>query len=216
MTQAAFFEPKRLSPTALATILALHAGAIAALALARIDVVKQVMPPTIVDLIEDKPVPPDVVPEPKPQTRREVPVRAPEPVVDTGIDNSGGIVLPPLPPVGSDIGPIDPPPPSQPPMIQSARAKGDVRQLIHSEDYPDAAIRNGDMGSVRAQLAIAADGKVAGCTIVASSGSAALDSATCRILKARARFAPARDSNGAAVNDTYVTPKITWRLEGEG
>ena len=215
MTQAAFFEPKRLSPTALGTILALHAGAITALALARIDVVKQVMPPIIVDMIPDAKTPPETPPEPKLRPKLDVPKRAPDPVVDTGLANSGGIVLPP-PPIGPDIGPIDPPPPPLPPTIQPARAKGDVRQLIHSEDYPDAAIRDGEAGSVRAQLAIAADGRVAGCTIVASSGSPALDSATCRILKARARFTPARDSNGAAINDTYVTPKITWQLTGEG
>ena len=217
MTQAAFFEPKGLSPTALGIIIALHAGAITVAALTRIEVVRHKVPPIFVDLIKDTSVPPEPLPKPKPHPKLQVPAVKPDPVVDMGPvqDVAGLTEPPPLPPIGRGIGTIDPPPPL-PPTIQSARAKGDVRALIHSEDYPDLARRNGDMGSVRAQLAIAADGRVAGCTIVASSGSPALDSTTCRILKARARFTPARDSNGAAIGDTYVTPKITWRLEGEG
>ena len=213
MTQAAFFEPKRLSPTALGIIIALHVGAITVVALTRIEVVRHIVPPTIVDLIEEKQVPPEIVPKPEPRPKLQVPVSEPDQRVK--IAAIEGPILTPPRPLGPEIA-IEPPPPPLPPTIQSARAKGDVRALIHSEDYPDLARRNGDMGSVRAQLAIAADGRVAGCTIVASSGSPALDSTTCRILKARARFTPARDSNGAAIGDTYVTPKITWRLEGEG
>lgn len=212
MTQAAFFEPKRLSPTALGIIIALHAGAITVVALTRIEVVRHVMPPTIVDLIKDTPVPPEAPPKPEPHPKLQLPVSEPDRVVK--IPTLDGSTLSPQPPIEPETR-IDPPPPPLPTM-QSARAKGDVRLLIRSDDYPDSAIRNGEMGSVKAQLAIAADGKVAGCTIVASSGSPVLDSATCRILKARARFTPARDSNGVMTTDTYVTPKITWRLEGEG
>ena len=31
----------------------------------------------------------------------------------------------------------------------------------------------------------------------------------------RAKFVPARDSNGNATTDTVTTPSIVWRLEGE-
>ena len=53
-----------------------------------------------------------------------------------------------------------------------------------------------------------------GCNIIQSSGNGALDSATCNILRRRAKFVPARDSNGNATSDTITTPSIVWRLEG--
>jgi len=58
----------------------------------------------------------------------------------------------------------------------------------------------------------AADGRVTGCTVTGSSGSAALDNATCRIMRSRARFSPARDSNGQPTTDSYAA-SITWRIQ---
>ena len=69
-----------------------------------------------------------------------------------------------------------------------------------------------ESGSLRARLDIGVDGKVAGCSIVASSGSRSLDTAACRVLKSRARFTPAKDSLGKPTSDSYVTPTIVWKL----
>jgi protein TonB len=55
---------------------------------------------------------------------------------------------------------------------------------------------------------------VQSCNVVQSSGNGALDSATCNIIRRRAKFTPARDSNGQAVSDTVQSPPIVWRLEG--
>jgi protein TonB len=49
--------------------------------------------------------------------------------------------------------------------------------------------------------------------VSSSSGSRSLDNATCRILRSRARFTPAKGSNGQPMADTY-SQRITWRLEG--
>jgi protein TonB len=106
--------------------------------------------------------------------------------------------------------------PPLPVKFEPARAKGDVRSLITPNDYPEAARRREETGAVRVKLEIGASGSVTGCSVIASSGSALLDLTTCKVLKSRARFAPARDSSGQAVNDSYVTPRIVWTIEGNG
>jgi protein TonB len=93
-------------------------------------------------------------------------------------------------------------------------AKGDLRNLFSADDYPAAAQQKGEEGTVQAALAVDAGGRVTTCTILRSSGSASLDSATCGLLQRRARFIPARDASGTAVPDRVTTPPIVWRLEG--
>ena len=67
-----------------------------------------------------------------------------------------------------------------------------ARPLFSADDYPPAALRNEEAGTVRFRVAIGPNGRVGECTITGSSGSAALDGATCRILRSRLRYAPAR------------------------
>jgi protein TonB len=55
---------------------------------------------------------------------------------------------------------------------------------------------------------------VVSCNLVRSTGNTALDQATCNILRRRAKFTPARDSNGNPTTDTVTTPPIRWQLEG--
>jgi protein TonB len=93
-------------------------------------------------------------------------------------------------------------------------ARGDVRTLFSVDDYPIDALRNGQQGTVQAQLSIGPSGRVADCVIIRSSGVSSLDEATCGIMKRRARFRPARDANGNAVPYSVVTPPVIWRLEG--
>lgn len=82
------------------------------------------------------------------------------------------------------------------------------------DDYPAAAMRNEEQGTVRYRVEIGADGRVARCTITGSSGSAQLDSATCRTVTRWARFAPARDGEGNAVADSREG-EVTWRIAGD-
>lgn len=93
-------------------------------------------------------------------------------------------------------------------------AKGDLRSLFSVDDYPADAQRKGEEGTVQAELAVDAAGRTVACTVLHSSGSASLDSATCALLQRRARFLPARDVDGKAVPDRVTTPPIVWRLEG--
>lgn len=218
-TAGGFHDRRRISPTGLITIVALHVGVIGAVALAKIDV-----------LIPDKgpievypvPLPPEPIPpEPKPQPRTDQPKAQPQQksVVDTvppkvDLSTASEVTFQP--------GESDPAPPTfpaasetiipPPVIIEAARAKGDVRKLFRPDDYPVAAQQRGESGSLRARLDIAPSGKVERCTVTSSSGSRTLDNAACRILKARARFTPAKDSAGRPTGDSYVTPPITWTL----
>lgn len=78
-----------------------------------------------------------------------------------------------------------------------------------TNDYPSSSLRLGEQGTVRFELAIAADGRVSDCRILASSGSSELDMATCKRVTQRARFEPATDTTGARVSGSY-TGSIRW------
>jgi protein TonB len=83
--------------------------------------------------------------------------------------------------------------------------------LFSTDDYPQSAIRNEEQGTTAVRLTIGPDGRVSDCSITSSSGSSALDSATCNILKRRARFTPAKDQAGNPVSDTFPQ-RIRWEL----
>jgi periplasmic protein TonB len=86
-----------------------------------------------------------------------------------------------------------------------------LQSLIGTGDYPAAAIRARQEGRSSFRLAIGPDGRVTGCVVLGSSGSSALDAATCRIIRSRARFTPARDASGRLVSDDYFGEYV-WRL----
>lgn len=86
--------------------------------------------------------------------------------------------------------------------------------LFSDEDYPAAALRAGEQGRTGFRLAIAANGRVSGCTVTASSGSAALDSATCRLIASRARFRPALDPVGRPAEGNF-DGGIVWSLPAD-
>src|SRR6476620_5739854 len=109
-----------------------------------------------------------------------------------------------------------PPPPPPPRKTQSAQsARGDLRSLFSTDDYPASALAAGAGGTAQAELSISADGRVVGCSLIRSTGNSALDAATCNVLRRRAKFTPARDSNGNATSDTVRTPSITWVIPPE-
>jgi protein TonB len=82
-----------------------------------------------------------------------------------------------------------------------------------ADDYPAAALRAQEQGRVVYRITIGTEGRVSGCEVRISSGSAALDAATCRIVRSRARFTPARDSEGRPVPDRR-DGNVLWRLPG--
>ncbi|MGE5723090.1 MAG: energy transducer TonB [Sphingomonadales bacterium] len=218
MVQSAFLEQKRhLSPAGLGVIIAVHAALITAFALWKIEVIRQHVPRTIVQTITTKP---DPVEHPLPGARHPQHVTRLTQIdqivkteqrddAELSLPKEDGTIAP------TDPQATDPLPPLQPPHIeQAARARGDVRTLFVADDYPLAARERQESGTVQVRLGVGADGRVTGCDVIASSGSALLDRTTCRVLKARAKFTPARDGNGQPTGDSYTTPKIVWRIEG--
>jgi TonB family protein len=93
-------------------------------------------------------------------------------------------------------------------------ARGDVRSIFSSDDYPGLAQRRGQEGAGQYLLLIDETGKVAGCQVLTATGVPVLDVMACNVIEKRAKFTPARDSNGKPVRDTLVTPKIIWQLGG--
>jgi periplasmic protein TonB len=107
-----------------------------------------------------------------------------------------------------------PPPPPPPKKVTPARAKANLGSLFSDEDYPASALRSSESGATGFRLDVGANGRVTNCTVTSSSGSSALDSTTCRLLRSRARFTPATDSSGGTTTDS-VTGRIVWRLPAD-
>src|ERR1041384_893254 len=70
------------------------------------------------------------------------------------------------------------------------------KPVLGMMDYPPEALRNHRQGSVVAELTVSPQGRATECRIVRSSGHKVLDDATCDLMIQRARFSPARDSQG--------------------
>jgi len=127
-------------------------------------------------------------------------------------------VMVPLQTPPPETTPLPPPPPpratrgaSRSAARAAAQPLAPLQSLITPEDYPASALAGREQGRPSFRLAVGADGRVAGCVILTSTGSAALDGTTCRILRARARFTPARDAGGNPVADEYFG-QLAWRL----
>jgi protein TonB len=167
--------------------------------------------------VEEQPPPPEK-PPPPPKDMPDVPPppTMPPSIVQTLAPPPTIAVVTAPPPIIPQLAPAPPAPPPPPRKTVSATsAKGDLRTLFSADDYPASAQAAGAEGTARASLTIGTDGRVVSCNITQSTGNGALDSATCNILRRRAKFVPARDSNGNPTTDTVSTPSIVWRLEGE-
>lgn len=82
---------------------------------------------------------------------------------------------------------------------------------IVNADFPRALERKkGAARTVLAHFTVRADGRVSGCKVVKSSGDGELDAATCRLIEARFRYAPARDRQGQAVADVMGWKQVWW------
>jgi len=65
-------------------------------------------------------------------------------------------------------------------------------------------------GVVAIKFTIGTNGRVTNCMVIHSSGYKILDDTTCKIVTKRARFKPARDSQGNAVVDEVSGPEVIW------
>lgn len=91
-------------------------------------------------------------------------------------------------------------------------ARGELRKLFDSYDYPAQAVRNHQQGENQYLLLVDEKGKVAGCHVIVASGVPLLDAMGCAVIKERAKFKPALDAAGQPVRSTIVTPRVRWRI----
>ncbi len=203
-----------------AAVLALEVGlAWAIIAGLAVTITRKPDPRIITVQIPDEP---KVLPDPQPRPTTSVhPMTPPKPLepildfaprpqpsfaVDEFTGGSGGetIELEPPQPLASPS-----PAPSFTPRM--ARPRGKTGGWMTTNDYPTSDLRAEHEGSAKYRLTIDSAGKVSSCTIIASSGFAGLDAATCSTLSRRAQFDPATDDTGARTGGSY-TGTVTWRL----
>ncbi|MEA3065266.1 MAG: periplasmic protein TonB [Sphingomonadales bacterium] len=222
MMEGTFYQQKNGSPTTLAVVLLVHGAALTALALAKGEEIRRIWePPIVVETYPENKAPPPEPPKPREEvvqprdsviTRVEPDIKFP-PFPDSATEwkeapaatfpDPGPIVLPPRAPV------IAEPPKAR--KVEPARARTNLASYVSDEDYPTSAVRSEEQGTTRFRLGVGPDGHVTNCTVTASSGSSALDSTTCRLMKQRARFTPALDSDGRPTSDS-VASAIRWVL----
>lgn len=182
-------------------------------------VIRQVFHPTLqantMTYMAPLPQQPKPIPHATAPTHDSV-IAPPSPI--PGLAPPGNLVLGPMTPTLPFAGTggyelpdisITPAKPAYPPV--AARPLGDRGSWITTDDYPSRALREGWSGTTRLHVMVGSDGRVEGCTVIASSGHAELDAVACAKVTERARFSPARDSSGAASAGTY-DGAIHWRI----
>lgn len=217
----AYFDSKRRpSLGSMAAVIAIHGAAGAALILGlTVSGVIAPEPDRLVLLPDRTPPPPPPMPEPAPAPsaapREQAyvpPIPIPMPTQGPVIDQTDLFPTPRptiQPGTGEGLKPVPTPAPSFTPV--PARPRTDPARWVTTDDYRSNWVRQEMTGKARFRLDIAADGRVTGCSITASSGHAELDAATCALVSKRAKFQPARGGEGEPVAGSY-TNAIDWQL----
>jgi protein TonB len=87
-----------------------------------------------------------------------------------------------------------------------------IRGRITDHDYPAAVGESGVGGTVSVIYTIEPDGRATECRVTHSSGNAALDATTCRLIEQRFRFEPSRDRRGNPVRSRMVQDHV-WEVQ---
>ncbi len=197
-------------------------------------VVETFMPPnpegTNVEIeLPPPPPPPETKPDPidKPAPAPDTNIFTPEPIIDI-IDISPSVsTTDMLDDVNTDIvitpgrGPIDSPgteriiepQPDPAPTFDpiSASPRNNPGEWVTTSDYRSSWINREYTGIARFKVSVGTNGRAQNCEILSSTGHSALDQATCKLIKQRARFNAAKNSNGEKVTGSY-TNSVRWQL----
>ncbi|WP_162236737.1 energy transducer TonB [Sphingomonas sp. Leaf230] len=100
---------------------------------------------------------------------------------------------------------------SDKPSASAPIARGASDAWVSADDYPPSSLRAREEGTTQIKFGVNAQGRVENCVVTTSSGSSALDRATCSSVTRRGRYNPSigADGNPAA---TERTMSYTWRL----
>lgn len=186
--------------------------------------IKQVGEEMEVFQVQEPPPPPEEVPPPPPPPDTPVPpppttvvvqkpiVQVPSPPVQIDMSTRIPPSQPPTPP--APPAPPAPPPPPPPPVISKAAApRGNPASWVTPDDYPPAARRANETGSVGVTFNINAQGRIENCRVTSSSNSRTLDNATCTLVTRRGRYSPALNAAGDPVPGGTVSLRFRWQLE---
>ena len=89
--------------------------------------------------------------------------------------------------------------------------RGNPQNWLSTDYYPSSAMRDGVQGVTSFRLEVGTDGKPTSCTVTGSSGSALLDDTTCRLVMRRAKFQPAKDTEGNPIASVYSS-RTRWQM----
>lgn len=213
-----FYTPPQANATrllGLGLVVALHAALIYALATGlahrAIDIVRR---PIMTTIIEEAPQPQAEPPPPAPRFLPPLPIFVPPPEVT--------IAKPPpvRPTAPTVITTVRPPPAAEtPPAPVAAPAAAAPLRVAprldtgHSREpeYPPAARRLGEQGSLLLQALIDTDGRVLETKLVQSSGSQRLDRAALEGVKENYRFIPG--TVDGKPEKVWFTIRFTWKLQ---
>lgn len=81
------------------------------------------------------------------------------------------------------------------------------------DDYPPESVRRGEQGSAIVLWTISKKGAVKDCRVMASSGSAALDNASCHVVTKRFHYSPALDADRQPI-ESHDSMRVNWTLTG--
>ena len=134
---------------------------------------------------------------------------------DLGSVDLGGIGIGSAGGEGSLIKPLPTPDPTPTFAFDPVKAahSNNASRWVTDSDYKSSWIRREMAGVARFSLGVGTNGRVTDCRVTSSTGYDALDNATCRLIAKRARFTPAKDGNGKAVEGSYSS-SIRWNLPG--
>lgn len=88
-----------------------------------------------------------------------------------------------------------------------------ISSWLRSSDYPWRPHSKGESASIQFRLMVDQTGAPTLCTIQSATRSPDFFDLTCKLLMKRARFAPARDAQGAPVA-SYYTNSVNWVMAG--
>jgi protein TonB len=160
------------------------------------------------------PPPPPPTPQPSATATPQGPIALPQPFPTDAPTFPPPNPIPFPDPIPTAVPSAQPPlPPAHPAAVKPRPAvpKNDPKTWVTTDDYPSRDLREGNEGTARFRVTVGTNGRVVACEIVRSSGHRGLDEATCRAVKARARFVPAKDGNDEAVAGEYSN-NVLWRI----
>ncbi len=80
-------------------------------------------------------------------------------------------------------------------------------------DWPEGAVQQGTYTAVSFELTVNPYGGIVGCKVTNVVGREGMGELTCRLLRVRARFDPARDPSGRRLHGVYRNTMVWWAQE---